>query len=131
MPGYGYSFDGAAYSSDSLFTGLAVGNYTVIVRDDSACTDTSILTIQEPLPLSFAAQITDAACQGDSTGFAVITGSGGWGAYQLSIDGSAFANMDTLSGLAAGTYQVVIQDDSLCTHSKPSISESRASSCSD
>lgn len=115
VPGYLFSFQGSPFSAQATFSGLAAGTYQLIVQDDSLCVDTSDLVVQEPVALDVIPVVTNSLCNGDSSGFVVLTGVGGWGNYTFSLDGGPFAPSDTISGLSAGMYQITVQDDSLCT----------------
>ena len=115
VPTYLFSFQGGIFSAQTTFTGLAAGSYQFIVQDDSLCTDTANIQIQEPTALDVIPLVRDVLCYGDSSGFVVLTGTGGWGNYSFSMDGGPFLQSDTITGLPVGTYQITVRDDSLCT----------------
>ncbi|MFB6258616.1 MAG: gliding motility-associated C-terminal domain-containing protein [Flavobacteriales bacterium] len=116
---YEYQLDGGGYSSNSSFTGLSAGIYTVAVRDSNGCTysDTvNVLTPNGPSDMSF--DISPETC-GDSNGSIEVTGvTGGTSPYLYELDGSGFTSTSTYSGLSGGTYTVSVQDDSGCTYSE-------------
>lgn len=118
-PGYLYSFQGSAFAAQSSTTGLAGGTYQVIVQDMNLCEDTLQVTVQQPAALDFSETITDALCLGDTNGLAVLTGMGGWGNYRYAVNGGPFQSNDSIQNLGAGTYQITIQDDSLCVNTRP------------
>lgn len=119
IPGYLYSFQGNPFSAQSSVSGLSGGTYQVIVQDSNLCEDTLQVTVQQPVALDFTAAITDALCLGDTNGLAIMTGSGGWGGYQYSVNAGPFQLNDSIQNLGAGTYQITIQDDSLCVNTQP------------
>lgn len=56
---YQYSVDGIQFVSTSPLTGLAAGDYWVIVRDAAGCVDSVMANIQQPLPVTVTATPTD------------------------------------------------------------------------
>lgn len=117
--GYLYSFQGSPFGAQPSVSGLAGGTYQVIVQDNNLCEDTIQVLIQQPVALDFTADITDALCFGDTNGLALLTGLGGWGGYRYSLNGGPFITNDSIQNLSAGTYQITIQDDSLCVNTQP------------
>lgn len=58
VPPYLYSFNGGAYSSQTFFTNLGPGSYTVGVQDANGCEDEVTFTISEPDELNVEIVIT-------------------------------------------------------------------------
>ncbi|RMG55254.1 MAG: hypothetical protein D6722_28045 [Bacteroidetes bacterium] len=120
VPAYAFSLDGGPFQADSLFDQLPVGTYTLVIRDDSLCTDTLTTTVTEPPAL--AAQIDSLLavdCFGNATGSVAIAANGGVGPYQYQLDTSPFQADSFFTGLLSGNYLVTVQDDSLCTEEVP------------
>ncbi|WP_276346192.1 cadherin-like domain-containing protein [Daejeonella sp. JGW-45] len=93
-------------------TGLAAGNYTLIITDANNCQKTISVTITEPTEITATAVATPVNCYGTSTGSATLTVSGGTGAYTfLWSNGQTTQNA---TGLAAGNYTVTITDANSC-----------------
>ncbi len=117
--GYQYSLDGVNFSGVGSFAGLGQGTYTIFVKDGSGCTrefSTTITDSNGPSINSFSA--TQVTCNGGSDGTIAVTNvTGGSGTIQYSINGSPFQNSPSFSGLAAGTYVVVVSDGLGCTGS--------------
>lgn len=106
---------GGPYQASNLFTGLAAGIYTVQVQDANGCITSMDVELVDPPLLAYAAAITDLLCNGDLTGQIVLSPSGGTAPYQYSITGGApFAGGGTFSFIAAGAYNVVVQDANGC-----------------
>lgn len=84
-----YSLDNSTFSTDTVFTNLGPGNYTVYVRDDSLCLASGgIYTITQPnkLLLSFfGIRLNAIKCRGDSTGVVKLSAGGGTLPYYVSI----------------------------------------------
>ncbi|WP_373877013.1 SprB repeat-containing protein, partial [Neptunitalea chrysea] len=108
---YIYSWSNGAATED--LTGLVAGTYTAIVTDDSGCTTTAIVTITEPSLLVATSTSTNVSCNSDANGTIDLTVSGGDAPY--SYDWSNTATTEDLTGLAAGTYTVIVTDNNGCT----------------
>jgi gliding motility-associated-like protein len=115
LPGLTYSFDGSAYTSTLIHSGLAVGStHTVIARNAAGCISavaTSTITAQPGTPIApvlIALQPTCAL----STGTITIIGIAG---LSYSFDGGAYNSTLIYSGLAAGsTHTVTAQNAAGC-----------------
>ncbi len=111
-----YSIDnGANFSTSNTFTGLASGNYQIVVRDDNGCEATQTVNLNNAgAPTIDNIASTQTSCTTDD-GTITITASGGTGALQYSIDnGTNFQSSGSFTGLGAGNYDVVVKDDNGC-----------------
>ena len=107
-------------NSTGLFSDLSKGNYIVDVKDANGCgpVPTGVLTIDEPIVLSYNTFITDLGCHGDASGEILFVASGGTPPYEYSIDGGLnFNSNNNPIGLAAGTYNLVVHDNRGCEQS--------------
>ncbi len=116
---YSYAWDNGMMTGD--ISGLAPGDYSVVVTDENNCTMAAgPYSITEPSALAVATDSsTDAMCNGGSDGTISITASGGTAPYTYAWD-----NMSTdedLTGLAAGDYSGVVTDANGCTMSTGTI----------
>ncbi|MBI3133202.1 MAG: gliding motility-associated C-terminal domain-containing protein [Bacteroidetes bacterium] len=111
-----YSVDnGVTYQASNVFNGLPAGVYNVVVQDQNLCTATTSVTLTDPPVLGYAAVITDLECNNDFSGALVLTGNGGTGLYSYSIDnGATFQGGGTFGFIAAGNYNVVVEDENGC-----------------
>ncbi|MDD7888067.1 T9SS type B sorting domain-containing protein [Flavivirga sp. 57AJ16] len=121
-----YSIDnGATFFNSPNFTGLAAGNYEVVVEyttgPDVCVTAPQTISIIELSPITGTATLTTPyTCISD--GVITVSGvSGGTAPYTYSIDGVTFQAGLTFSGLTDGTYTVTIRDDNGCTLVAPPI----------
>ncbi|MBO6606391.1 T9SS type B sorting domain-containing protein [Psychroserpens sp.] len=115
-----YSIDGGTtYSNSPVFTGLAAGDYDVVVQysiGGSFCgTTPQTVTIIANDAISGTADLTaNYTCTSPGT-ITVTAVTGGDAPYMYSIDGVNFQASNVFTGLTAGTYTVTIQDANLCT----------------
>jgi gliding motility-associated-like protein len=94
------------------------GRYSVTIKDaqgrKSLPSDSVSVTVYDIPSLSDAA-ITEVLCFGGSTGSAMITASGGFGPYQYGWSNGQTSSEAT--GLAEGSYNVIVTDSHFCTAS--------------
>ncbi|MFT6923370.1 MAG: gliding motility-associated-like protein [Crocinitomicaceae bacterium] len=115
-PGYQVSIDGGGFNPAPFnFSGLAAGNYEIVVQDFNGCLDTLIQSIIEPTLLVASGSNTDVLCNGDSNGSVGLTVNGGTPTYDVSVNGGAFAPYTgTYGGLTAGNYELIVEDQNGC-----------------
>ncbi len=105
---YTYSKDnGTNYQGGSTFTGLAAGNYQVVVKDANGCTASSLVTINSnpsPSP-SISGSLT--FCSGSST----TLSAGSFSSYSWSNG----ASTSTINVTTAGSYSVTVTNSNGCT----------------
>lgn len=114
-PGYSYSWSNGSTVQDP--TGLAVGNYTVVVTDVNGCSIPATITLVQPtiltasvLPSVYAGGYNLTGCNSNGTiDLSVVGGNSGY-SYLWSNGSTA----QDLSGLSAGTYSVTITDMNGC-----------------
>ena len=126
---YSYSIDGGPLFTGQTasiipLTGLSAGNYTISVTDeDTNCTDTATLVIEEPAT-AFAISsldVTAMSCQNGNIGAVRVNTVGGWGGNRYTLEqpdgttrgpknGSLFSNLSQ-----DGLYQVSVTDANGCT----------------
>ncbi|MFB6306760.1 MAG: SprB repeat-containing protein, partial [Flavobacteriales bacterium] len=122
-PPYQYKLDGVtpfgptpAINGSTTFVDLCDGTYSVIVRDDSLCTDTTDVTITEPTQLTANFTIDSTSCYNVCDGQIEVNANGGTTPYEYSKDcGSNFQGSNTFSSLCDSTYCLVVRDSNNCT----------------
>ncbi|WP_435661759.1 beta strand repeat-containing protein, partial [Mariniflexile fucanivorans] len=121
-----YSIDnGVTFVNSPTFTGLANGNYEVVVQyttGPDACTSApqtiNIATL--PAVTGTATLTTPYTCL--TTGTITVSGvSGGTSPYTYSIDGVNFQSGLTFSSLTNGSYTITIRDANNCTFNTAAI----------
>ena len=108
----------SAYPNGDLLNIFPEGSNFVIVRDSVGCRDTVYFNITEPGPIVINAVTTNTICNGDPSGTATASATGGSGNFTFSWRGCAGGvtlNGATASGLYAGCYAVTATDVNGCT----------------
>lgn len=109
-----YTFYWSNISSAQNNLSLGAGTYTVTVTDDKACTITGTTTLNQPPQFTHTPLVpTNILCFGASTGAISTSASGGTGAITYTWNPSS-ATGNNPTGLAAGLYNVTIQDANRC-----------------
>jgi len=124
-----YSLDGDLPVSVGDFQNLSGGNHTITLIDDNGCTYDTIVLILTPPELTIDnITITDVTgCSGNTNGSLDITGSGGTGLLEFSLDDVTYQPFGTFNGMADGDYNVWLRDANGCTVNSPAtISEPEA-----
>jgi hypothetical protein len=111
---YTYAWSNAATTAS--LSNLTAGAYTVTVTDGNGCTIVSSSTITEPVVLSGTIATTNVSCNGGSNGTAILTAAGGTTPYNYLWNAAAGSQTTaTATGLAAGSYAVIVTDANGCT----------------
>jgi hypothetical protein len=92
---------------------LAPGEYTVNVMDANNCPAVLNVTIQEPTALNANATATNEGSAGANNGAATANPVGGSAPYTYAW--STGATDQSISGLAPGTYTVIVTDQNACS----------------
>ena len=98
-------------------TNLAKDSYWVIVTDGNGCYKKEYQTLAQPTQVVASFAVTNPVCHGGSDGSITITPSGGTPSYTFSVNGGVFDVNPNFTGLAAGNYNVVVQDNNSCLRS--------------
>jgi hypothetical protein len=116
-PPYEYSNDkGSTWQVGNTFNGLSAGPYNLVVRDVNLCeSEPVVVTLTEPDEVDFDTDMTPVSCNGLADGqIEVINVTGGTAPYEYRIDGGAWQAGATFAGLAAGDYDIQVQDVNNC-----------------
>ncbi|GGG44123.1 T9SS C-terminal target domain-containing protein [Bizionia arctica] len=105
--------EATAYQTSNVFADLAPGTYTFQVIDENDCTYTESYTINPLQAITVVGQnINEVTCFGSSNGSVQFTVSGSTG-FDYTLNGgtsTAGTSPLVLSGLAAGTYTIIVTD---------------------
>ncbi|WP_035668274.1 gliding motility-associated C-terminal domain-containing protein [Flavobacterium sp. 83] len=123
--GVEYSLNGTTYQTSNTFTGLAKGNYTLYVRNqsDNSCVtpSASVVTINAvptPPTAPTALSVVQPTCGVPSGSIAVATQSG----VEYSLNGTTYQSSNTFTGLAKGNYTLYVRNLSDNSCITPSVS---------
>lgn len=109
---YLYSI-GTGFVANNVFTGLSSGTYQVAILDANGCSFTLSTTVTAPAPLlAVVSNLTQELCGNANGGFTVNV-SGGTAPYSYTLNGNT-STTNNFTGLAAGTYSVVVTDANNC-----------------
>ena len=111
---YTYQWSNSTTAED--LANATAGNYIVTVTDSKNCIATVTATLIEPTAITLSFTQVDPLCTGNANGNASVTTAGGtpgyvydWAVVPGTNDNSSINN------LAAGIYDVVVQDINLCS----------------
>lgn len=109
-----YSINGGPFQPDNVFSGLADGAYTLSIRDANLCTRQYPFNIGVVRTLTANATPTNPACFQTLTGSIAIAAVGGQQPYTYSLNGLAGPFLPALTGLGAGSYNILVSDADGC-----------------
>jgi SprB repeat len=112
---YSINFGPYLTGAEAIWSNLAPGTYAITARDANGCTKTILATIGIATLTTATATVTASSCSGNN-GTITLTGVGANTPYHASITGvgGPFVDFDptyTFTGLAPGTYTIIIADD--------------------
>ncbi|HRD40669.1 MAG TPA: hypothetical protein PLC65_18715, partial [Bacteroidia bacterium] len=108
---FSYSWSNGA--TTPTVSNLGAGTYTLVYSDSNGCTDTSKITITEPLQtLVVTKDINGIKCFGDTNGVISLFTTGGTAPY--TYQWSTGAQTSSISNLAQGIYIATIKDSIGC-----------------
>jgi gliding motility-associated-like protein len=114
---YAYLWDAnAANATTATAANLTAGTYYVTLTDANGCTTVDSAMVGQPANgVSTTISGTDLFCNGDNSGTATVVPTGGTGAgYTFLWDDANAQTIATATGLAAGTYTVIVNDGNGC-----------------
>jgi hypothetical protein len=114
--GITYSINNGPFQSTGVFNSLAVGSYTISVKDVNACTaSASFVVASASCPaISVAATATQTSGPSATNGTITATASGGTAPYTYSKDGTTFQATGLFNNLLAGNYSIIAKDANGC-----------------
>jgi large repetitive protein len=108
-----YSIDGTIWQTGAIFSPLPAGTYTIRVRNyNGTCvfTHPNPAIINAPIAPSITnVAKTEAAC-GNNDGTITLTGTGGTGPLEFSIDGIIWQTGGNFANIAPGTYTAFVRN---------------------
>lgn len=112
-PGYTYLWSNGNSTEDLIDIGT--GSYAITVVDANNCQQTESYTITSPPAMIVSIDSTaDAICANGESGAVTVSVVGGVQPLEYSVDGINFQPTGEFTGLASGSYTVVVRDDNRC-----------------
>lgn len=120
VPPYTYLWNSMPPQTGTTATNLSAGLYVVSISDVNGCVGTVEVEIEEPeSALSATVEVSNPGCDGEVTGSAMATVTGGTSPYTYGWSSNPALNQDNITGLGTGSYTLLITDDNACTLSIP------------
>jgi len=114
---YTYQWNDPGSTANDTVIGLCPGIYGLVVTDSLGCTATASTVIAEPLVLTLLDSGINITCGGQCDGIAGVLVQGGTAPYGYAWDDANNSTTPFITGLCAGTYQVVVTDANGCSDS--------------
>ncbi|HQK68828.1 MAG TPA: SprB repeat-containing protein, partial [Bacteroidales bacterium] len=131
LPPYSFLWNDPSAQITEQATGLAAGDYTVMVTDANLDVVYAYVTITQPTAISITGSVTsnyngsDVSCYGSSDGEITATAIGGTGilTYVLDQDPANVTGSSTgiFTGISAGMFTVTVTDENGCTKTTTNI----------
>ena len=117
---YTYSLNNVTYQASAHFSGLAPGNYTGWIKDQTGCkTSVNVAIGQNPIAVTY--NVTASGSCVANNGSIKLFLTGGIGPYTYSLDGNTYQTSNTFSNLHSGTYTGYVKDSKTCIGSHTNI----------
>lgn len=101
--------------ASNVFTGVGVGNYSIVGTDANGCTEVTSVTVGQATPLKVQAVPAPASCCVCPTGAVTLSSTGGSGtARQYQVLGQTAQPAPRIAGLRPNTYRLRVLDEVGC-----------------
>tara|TARA_Y100000589_G_C27198023_1_gene647920 strand:+ start:5676 stop:9410 length:3735 start_codon:yes stop_codon:yes gene_type:complete len=110
---YFFSIDSVNYQSDSMFTNLSSGNYTIYLMDSNACKNSVSFTLISPPQITIQANGDTTICHGGSADVNAFA-SGGTGVLNYFWNNVSSINQQTVFPTFDSLFYVSVIDDNGC-----------------
>ncbi len=112
---YQYSSNaGNTFQASNTLSGLCVGVYDVVVRDQNGCLINQNVSITQPAPLAAVYVNTNPICYDQCNGIIAVTPSGGVGPYSFSLNGGAFSGANPITNACGNANNLIVRDANNC-----------------
>lgn len=97
---------------------LGKGEYTVTVFDETGCSATETISLEEKAGIQLVGTSTPILCAAETNGTASVIATGGTGNYEYLWNDIQATKQSTAQNLVAGEYEVLVIDDLGCEASR-------------
>lgn len=111
---YQFALNTDPYQADSVYKNLGAGNYTIHIKDSLGCIKDTVITIQQPNPVSGTIIITPAANCFSVDGEINVKANGGVIPFMYSINNGTTFEVSNVYTRPAGVFSIVIKDSNNC-----------------
>lgn len=112
---YSYQWDDPAMQMNDTAFNLTAGSYAVLATDVNGCTATDTVAVNEPTLLVINLGMDSVECNAGNSGRSWVSYSGATPPYNVQWNDPGSQVSDTATGLATGTFTVIVTDDNGCT----------------
>ncbi|WP_406844828.1 T9SS type B sorting domain-containing protein [Flavobacterium soyae] len=105
------------FQTSNVFTNVASGTYTVVVRDTNSCTSPASATVNITSPIAPTASLAASSdlCYDTTNQSTLVVTATGTGTLTYSLDGGAAQTSNTFTNVGPGTHNIVVTDSNNCT----------------
>lgn len=117
LPPFSYSWtnaNGQLIGTEAALTGIAAGNYTLVITDSGNCTGLFDFEVEQPAALTLETAANEPSCPGIADGSILFEVSGGVAPYTYSLDGLNFETTTEFNNLSSGIYFPQVEDANGC-----------------
>ncbi len=104
---------GSLSNTTGVFENLESGTYDVMIEDENGCTETTSITLDDPLELEIEVLNNSSAGCGISTGSVEVQGLNGTGNYSYQLNNETNTT-GIFENLSSGNYDILLTDDNGC-----------------
>ncbi|SHL15422.1 Por secretion system C-terminal sorting domain-containing protein [Chitinophaga jiangningensis] len=114
-PGYTYAMGTGTPQSTGNYTNLKAGTYSITVTDNSGCTSSQQVTVNQPDQLTAGiASVKNIDCFGNGNGEIMLNAAGGTQPYTFKLNNTSQSSA-YFGALSGGNYQLTVTDKQGCT----------------
>jgi large repetitive protein len=117
-----YTWPAGVSAAGNMAQNLSGGVYVITVTDNTrGCVVSTSVTLNNTPALTATFNVSNVLCNGQSSGSITAVPTTGTAPFFISVNGGAPVAGLTASGLAAGTYAIVVSDVNGCFFSDPAV----------
>lgn len=111
---YQYAIGSGGFSTANIFTALAKGTYTILVKDANNCSKSFSVFVDDSIAVKTSITTQNISCFSGSNGQILLSPIVGKSPFTYAIGSGSFTASPAFSALTAGTYFIHIKDANGC-----------------